>query len=415
MRKIIGLIALIYILFTSCQGVKQVSTQNISHIYKISSNYLNPEYTVYHSSDTISKLYYKVHLNQLLYIKPVNTDTFRANFKIAYQLLSSYESRIIIDSNTVFLSESKSYKKNKSIIGSININARIKNEYILKVFLTDINRKKTVIRFVDIDKSGRNTRQNFKLLSEKDLPYFTNIVDQNDKFYIFHNNPNVNQLTCYYYNRSFPISSPPHEEVKVESFNFKPDSIFTIDLHDGQTELLKLLKKGIYHFLTDTNETVGFSLFYFSENYPAISSIDQMIASVRYLTTNKEFKTIMMAKNKKDELDNFWIKNAGNPDRAKEMIRRYYNRVQDANRFFPSYIDGWKTDRGMIYIVYGRPNIVYRTSDYERWVYGEGGHILSVSLTFYKINNPFTSNDYSLERSAVYKDSWFNAIDIWRR
>jgi hypothetical protein len=97
------------------------------------------------------------------------------------------------------------------------------------------------------------------------------------------------------------------------------------------------------------------------------------------------------------------------------MIKLYYNRVMDANRFFTSYLEGWKTDRGIIYIIYGPPNVVYKGRNVEGWVYGEDKNMLSINFTFRKLDNPFTDNDYSLTRSPAYKDGWYIAVDNWRR
>ncbi|MGZ4158392.1 MAG: GWxTD domain-containing protein, partial [Bacteroidia bacterium] len=114
-------------------------------------------------------------------------------------------------------------------------------------------------------------------------------------------------------------------------------------------------------------------------------------------------------------IEKFWLACTGSQDRAKEIIRKYYNRVKDANLFFTSYIEGWKTDRGMIYLIYGAPNVIYRTANAEVWTYGEENNINSLSYSFLKVNNPFSDNDYTLERSSVYKQSWGSAVDIWRQ
>ena len=140
-----------------------------------------------------------------------------------------------------------------------------------------------------------------------------------------------------------------------------------------------------------------------------------MLLPLRYLTTKKEFNELLLQKNKKIAVENFWIEIAGNQSRAKSLIRKYYNRVQEANRLFTSYLEGWKTDRGLIYIIFGPPNIVYRMSDYERWIYGEAGNKLSLKFDFVKVNNPFTDNDYSLVKSPDYKEKWYHAVNYWRR
>lgn len=140
-----------------------------------------------------------------------------------------------------------------------------------------------------------------------------------------------------------------------------------------------------------------------------------MLHPIRYLTTKNEYNDLEAMNNDKEAVDKFWIENAGNADRAKQMIKLYYNRVMDANRFFTSYLEGWKTDRGVIYIIYGQPNIVYKGRNAEYWVYGEDKNMLSIHFDFNKVENPFTDNDYSLTRSPVYKDGWYIAVDNWRR
>ena len=69
----------------------------------------------------------------------------------------------------------------------------------------------------------------------------------------------------------------------------------------------------------------------------------------------------------------------------------------------------------MVYLIYGAPNVIYRTSNSEVWTYGEENNINSLNYTFTKVNNPFTENDFILERSSSYKQSWYVAVDIWRQ
>ncbi|HEX9615291.1 MAG TPA: GWxTD domain-containing protein, partial [Bacteroidota bacterium] len=58
-------------------------------------------------------------------------------------------------------------------------------------------------------------------------------------------------------------------------------------------------------------------------------------------------------------------------------MEEYYHRVEYANKNFGHYMDGWKTDRGMIYIRFGSPDNVERhpfdmnTKPYEIWYYYE--------------------------------------------
>jgi GWxTD domain-containing protein len=123
----------------------------------------------------------------------------------------------------------------------------------------------------------------------------------------------------------------------------------------------------------------------------------------------------MAIKNHRAAVGEFWIKTTGSEDRAREMIRKYYNRVEKANEFFTSHTEGWKTDRGMFYIVFGPPDQITRTENDEIWTYEiDDPNVATQSYVFAKSESPFSDNDYVLERSAAYRESWEIAVDAWR-
>ena len=53
----------------------------------------------------------------------------------------------------------------------------------------------------------------------------------------------------------------------------------------------------------------------------------------------------------------------------------YYRRIQTADERYSHFIDGWKTDMGMVYIIFGEPDQIERypfqenTKPYEVWFY----------------------------------------------
>jgi hypothetical protein len=98
-----------------------------------------------------------------------------------------------------------------------------------------------------------------------------------------------------------------------------------------------------------------------------------------------------------------------------KMIAKFYSRVMTANKLFTSYKEGWKTDRGIIYIVYGAPSEVYRRTGEEEWIYGERSNMLSIRFFFDQAENPLSDNDYILQRSSGYKPGWYIAVENWRR
>jgi GWxTD domain-containing protein len=123
----------------------------------------------------------------------------------------------------------------------------------------------------------------------------------------------------------------------------------------------------------------------------------------------------MQSKDSKLSIDKFWLELSGNKERARELIKQYYSRVQNANYYFTSYKEGWKTDRGMIYIIFGSPNFVTRNGNIESWTYGEQNNYRSLNFFFTNQQKSMNSNDFKLERNPLFKDDWMQAIDVWRQ
>ncbi|HRR93724.1 MAG TPA: GWxTD domain-containing protein, partial [Bacteroidales bacterium] len=116
----------------------------------------------------------------------------------------------------------------------------------------------------------------------------------------------------------------------------------------------------------------------------------------------------------------------GNVEKARELIRIYYTRTLFANYYFTSWKEGWRTDRGMIYIIYGPPDKLYKSNEAETWGYrkpsvqSKWGPRYSVKedylfFTFKKRENIFTDNDFYLSRSETTVTYWDKAVQSWRK
>jgi len=90
---------------------------------------------------------------------------------------------------------------------------------------------------------------------------------------------------------------------------------------------------------------------------------------------------------RKQKFLNFWKSKDPTPGTDKnELMIEYYRRVYFANRNFSEGREGWKTDRGRIYIIYGPPDNVDRhpfelnTKPYVVW------HYYTINKTFYFVD-----------------------------
>lgn len=404
---------LLCLVLAACTGTK-IANQNLSYLYNPLEVLFIPDYSVFNDNDSITTVYLTLDTKNLLYIKNENTQHFEAHFSAQAQLYDSYEMKTMIDScYTEFKNDDNVNYYN--FWGNFKVRAQFPGNYLLKVVFRDLNRHTEVESYIDIYKSKRYSNQSFLMTGKDSFPLIHHYLIPSQQFRIFSGDTAIKSLFVRCYDRSFPIAPPPYSTTNLKPFDFAPDSIFEIPIHNGYSELLSFQNQGIYHFQIDTTLKQGCSVFCFDEDYPAVTNPIQMLYSLRYLSSKSEYDDLLVMKSKKEAVEHFWLETGGNVERAKELIKLYYNRVQQANKLFYSYLEGWKTDRGLIYIVYGPPNVVYRGEKGESWVYGEDRNLSSISFSFYKVENPFTENDYALSRSPIYKDGWYIAVDNWRR
>jgi len=78
---------------------------------------------------------------------------------------------------------------------------------------------------------------------------------------------------------------------------------------------------------------------------------------VPYIITDEEraaFKKLTTDDEKESFIENFWERRNPNPGSPEnEFKEEYYRRIAYANEHYASGIQGWRTDRGRIYIMYG--------------------------------------------------------------
>lgn len=87
-----------------------------------------------------------------------------------------------------------------------------------------------------------------------------------------------------------------------------------------------------------------------------------MDEDVSYIITEEERKAFKLLKTDEERdqfIEQFWLRRDPDPDTPEnEYKEEYYLRIQYANEKFSSGIPGWKTDRGRIYVKFGKPDQV---------------------------------------------------------
>ncbi len=156
---------------------------------------------------------------------------------------------------------------------------------------------------------------------------------------------------------------------------------------------------------------------------------DWLEKDVVYIITEEErkaFKKLETDDERERFIEEFWRRRDPDPDTDENEYREeYYERIAYANEHYASGIPGWKTDRGRIYITWGKPDEVethpsggaYNRESYEgggstttypfeRWFYrylpGVGS---GVEIEFV---DPTGSGEYRIARNPDEKDAMLN-------
>ncbi|MCH7723701.1 MAG: GWxTD domain-containing protein [Bacteroidetes bacterium] len=140
----------------------------------------------------------------------------------------------------------------------------------------------------------------------------------------------------------------------------------------------------------------------------SVEDIDEAIAQVLYIASPSDIEYMEASETETEKIKRFlqfWKSKDPSPgNEENQVFEEYFSRVSFANDNFSSYIKGWRTDRGMVFIILGPPNNIdrhpfeYDSKPYEVWQYYD----LNKSFVFidrtgfgdYRLNTPMYGDFY---------------------
>jgi GWxTD domain-containing protein len=400
--------------FEPRKATSPVTLFKLSNMYNPQSTYFHPSYTVFHNTSLSSLLLVKIFPSELLYSGTIEPNKLLGKVSIQYQLYDITEpgSSVVADSGE-FIQMFPREDADKRYVAQIPFKAQTGKLYQLKILATDMVRKEENLAYLYVDRSSELSEQNFMLLDINNIPFYQPYVVGNSAFKFRYTGPaQYDSIFIGYYGKNPPVPKPPFTQSRDREFMNKPDSLWVFPFSQSQNYLLDY--EGTYHVMFDTNQAEGLTLYNFGENYPRVKDNRQLAEPLVYLATSSEYDAIEKSANQKLAVDNFWLDRAKDTEKARELIRVYYNRVYFANYYFTSLKPGWKTDRGMIYIIFGPPQTVNVTSSQEKWIYFKNNFNTTVTFVFNYNPTPFSLNTYILEPSLSFDNYWKSAIEAWR-
>ncbi len=395
----------------ACTSNRRATPQpQFSNLYNSKSQTINADFKLYHTSVDSSAIYFSLKTSELLYTRFSN-ELFAAKFRLGYQIIDP-ASNAILDSNSQVFKDKKKETNQHLIQGKMAFRSAHNQTYDIVIFLQDLNRPSQTIVYEEFNRQRFQNRQSFLLKTEAGKVLPGNIITSEELIKIESQLIQSDSLYLKHYDFGSELPLPPFSSGKAVEYKPKSENTLVIPFK-GNGEIT-LTKDGVYRVYADQNSDNSFTLLKFSNSFPEVKSSDLFCAPLRYLTSRAEYAKIDSADIPKDIAESYWLKWAGSKSFAREAIRSYYKRVEEANRYFSTFNEGWATDRGLILIIFGPPERVMKQFKREYWYYGQEATGATLSFSFRKIDHPFSDNVYELERSPGYKSHWYRALDSWR-
>jgi len=195
-----------------------------------------------------------------------------------------------------------------------------------------------------------------------------------------------------------------------------------VELNKGTTQVFNnidslTLNLGSYYLKVTLRDSSGKMFDYSVKSFVSrwfgvphsITDLEKAVDQMVYIANPEDISYINDASDRMEKAKRFvayWIKYDSNPsDSYNPVFNEYYNRVAMANANFTTYsLEGWRSDRGMVFIILGPPDNIerhpfeYYAKPYEIWQY------YNLNRSFLFVDNT-GFGDYRLDPSTpLYGD-----------
>ena len=409
----------------SCKTTQTtVDYKDLSYLYNPTKSVMNPRFNVINKTDESSELSVRFSNSDLFFSEANPQGIAAAMIMITVKLYNITQGKALTDTSVLNLNIIKDTGRLEYVF-MVPLKVEKGVEYLAEVKILDRLRLIVSQSFVQFNTQSYYNRYNFRVqghFGKNEL--FSPVLRKDEYINLVYSRGHVDSLFISFYKAFKEVPDPPSMLLPEKTLDYDPIKVVAVAYSD--TLPMMFPKEGVYLCSVDRNIKDGFTFLNLGATFPKLTTPEVMIEPLAYLASQDEMSELSSVAKPKAALDEFWIKCGGNVDKARELIRIYYTRVLYSNYYFTSYKEGWRSERGMIYIIYGPPDKVYKTPDGESWGYKKpvikskwGGRFTVTDsylfFNFKKRDNIFTDNDFYLSRSETLVTYWDKAVASWRK
>jgi GWxTD domain-containing protein len=376
-------------------------------------------------NDPYLKIYIQIFKGKVF--KEIDVETFQRRFRAFYKIKEdlSDNPRWMADGAEIPWKNTKIIQNEWGILWSFDIaKSQSSPTGILLLDLLD-NEQSQKHQFVcRLSFAKTKIREDFAIYKEgEEMVLMTGFVEEGEKFII----KNIKQQSISLYITRFKqnygaAQSPMNLSQPVQNKNLQVDTV----IKARTNETISLQKAGLYLIRQDTTAFYGLGLRVEPKNYPKYVFKEQLVAPLSYIASKQELQMIEKSNDLKQAIDRFWLSLfGGDTEKTREVIKNYYQRIRLSNVKYASFKEGWKTDMGMIYAVFGEPDEIQWEKDSQKWIYrgddaktvmgDRGKNFTKLVFTFLRRPNQFFEDYYVLVRFIEFEPVWLSMVDAIRR
>ena len=409
----------------SCRTTKPtVDTKDLSYIYNPTRSSFKPGYTISSQSDQSAVLTVRFLSTDLFFSEANPEGVPTAGVMINVRLYQIEPVRSLADTISYNINIVKDGNR-REYIYNLPLKTDAGKKYVAELKILDRLRMVASQAFVPFNTLTPLNKYNYiaqGYFNKNQL--FSQVLRIDEYINLLYLKGPVDSLFISYYKPFREIPDAPSMMLPQKSVDYEPDRVVALPYSD--TLPIMLPREGIFLCSVERGIRDGYALLNFGKSYPNMTTPEEMIEPLLYLTNASEVDQIRSSPKPKVALDDFWIKSGGNIERSRELIRIFYTRAVYANLYFTSFTEGWRTERGMIYIIYGPPDKVYKNAEGEAWGYRKpvvksswgGRYSVKEEYLFFNFkqrDNVFSDNDFFLSRNETLVTYWDQAILSWRK
>lgn len=397
---------------TGCTVQQGARPQQPGALYDREDGGFHPQWIVFHPSDDSTTVFFRLPATDLLPARSSANESLQLALDFQYALKDS-SGQVLTKGAAHF--EQANDAQQVFWMGQVTLSSPMKRTQ-LEIELSDAHRNQRAQYKLLCDKSDRFGSQNFLIRDfHTSQPVFGASVSSGDWVECHHpRTMYTHPALALHFTDEAKLPPPPFSTNAPEIPTVEQGKSVRWISSDTLLDVLEA-NSGFYFITCDPAKRRGLTLLVTDEFFPQIQRVQTMHLPMRFITTKTEYDEISKSSTPRAVIERFWIESAGSKEQARGLIKTYYSRVEEANHAFSSYTEGWRTDRGMIHIIFGNPQRITRDAQREVWEYGENPQIGIVRFVFNKKSTPLSDEVYVLQRSADYRYAWERLVLLWRQ